>query len=269
MLDFVDYPLNNRWWLEDEFAAVRALRRRGGAARPARDDRHVDSTRAPAASTTTSATWRRRRTCCGANAGPETHETGGSDAALHVGRRAEPQAPVVADQPALAQARSSTAPGSRRPVLVRLNVIRPTAPGDVRCVSTAGRRASRAARDRRRLDEFAVPADARERRRHHADLRRHRRERPQLAPILAAGRGLADSAMKMDRRCPPNYKWRVVAMLWGISFFNYADRQAIFSVFPLLEREMQLTRCSSACSDRRSPGSTGSRPRLPAGSSIA
>jgi MFS family permease len=36
-------------------------------------------------------------------------------------------------------------------------------------------------------------------------------------------------------------KWRVVAMLWCISFFNYADRQAIFSVFPLLEREMQLT----------------------------
>jgi MFS family permease len=39
----------------------------------------------------------------------------------------------------------------------------------------------------------------------------------------------------------PNYKWWVVAMLWLISFFNYADRQAIFSVFPLLEREMDLT----------------------------
>jgi MFS family permease len=39
----------------------------------------------------------------------------------------------------------------------------------------------------------------------------------------------------------PGYKWQVVAMLWGISFFNYADRQAIFSVFPLLEQEMQLT----------------------------
>jgi MFS family permease len=38
-----------------------------------------------------------------------------------------------------------------------------------------------------------------------------------------------------------NYKWWVVAMLWLISFFNYADRQAIFSVFPLLEREMNLT----------------------------
>ena len=38
-----------------------------------------------------------------------------------------------------------------------------------------------------------------------------------------------------------SYKWRVVAMLWCISFFNYADRQAIFSVFPLLEQEMHLT----------------------------
>ncbi len=30
-------------------------------------------------------------------------------------------------------------------------------------------------------------------------------------------------------------------MLWSISFFNYADRQAIFSVFPLLEQEMNLS----------------------------
>jgi MFS family permease len=46
--------------------------------------------------------------------------------------------------------------------------------------------------------------------------------------------------MQYHRRRMP-YKWRVVAMLWCISFFNYADRQAIFSVFPLLEREMHLT----------------------------
>jgi MFS family permease len=38
-----------------------------------------------------------------------------------------------------------------------------------------------------------------------------------------------------------HYKWWVVAMLWLISFFNYADRQAITSVFPLLEQEMHLT----------------------------
>jgi MFS family permease len=47
------------------------------------------------------------------------------------------------------------------------------------------------------------------------------------------------SAMPLEAR--PNYKWSVVAMLWLISFFNYADRQAIFSVFPLLEREMNLS----------------------------
>src|SRR5258706_16253169 len=34
-----------------------------------------------------------------------------------------------------------------------------------------------------------------------------------------------------------NYKWHVVAMLWFVCFFNYADRQAIFSVFPKLKEE--------------------------------
>jgi len=37
-----------------------------------------------------------------------------------------------------------------------------------------------------------------------------------------------------------HYKWYVVAMLWWIAFFNYADRQAIFSVFPLLKKEFVL-----------------------------
>jgi len=40
---------------------------------------------------------------------------------------------------------------------------------------------------------------------------------------------------------PRNYKWSVVGMLWCISLFNYADRQAVFSVFPLLEKELQLS----------------------------
>ena len=35
--------------------------------------------------------------------------------------------------------------------------------------------------------------------------------------------------------------WMVVGMLWLICFFNYADRQAIFSVFPLLKREFNLS----------------------------
>lgn len=38
-----------------------------------------------------------------------------------------------------------------------------------------------------------------------------------------------------------NYRWYVVGMLWCISFFNYADRQALFSVFPLLEKELGLS----------------------------
>jgi MFS family permease len=37
-----------------------------------------------------------------------------------------------------------------------------------------------------------------------------------------------------------HYKWYAVAMLWWIAFFNYADRQAIFSVFPLLKSEFGL-----------------------------
>ena len=37
------------------------------------------------------------------------------------------------------------------------------------------------------------------------------------------------------------YKWVVVGLLWCISFFNYADREAIFSLFPLLQKEMHLT----------------------------
>jgi MFS family permease len=38
-----------------------------------------------------------------------------------------------------------------------------------------------------------------------------------------------------------NYKWFVVGMLWWIAFFNYADRQAVYSVFPLLANEFHLT----------------------------
>jgi len=37
-----------------------------------------------------------------------------------------------------------------------------------------------------------------------------------------------------------NYKWHVIGMLWWIAFFNYADRQAVFSVFPLLAKEFHL-----------------------------
>ena len=37
------------------------------------------------------------------------------------------------------------------------------------------------------------------------------------------------------------YSWVVVLLLWTVCFFSYADRQAFFSVFPLLQKEMALT----------------------------
>jgi MFS family permease len=38
-----------------------------------------------------------------------------------------------------------------------------------------------------------------------------------------------------------SYKWLVVGMLWFVCFFNYADRQAIFAVFPLIKQQLALT----------------------------
>jgi MFS family permease len=40
----------------------------------------------------------------------------------------------------------------------------------------------------------------------------------------------------------PQYKWHLVAILWWISFFNYADRQALSAVSKLLETEMGLSK---------------------------
>jgi MFS family permease len=37
------------------------------------------------------------------------------------------------------------------------------------------------------------------------------------------------------------YRWAVVAMLWCVCLFNYADRQAIFSVFPPIAVELRLS----------------------------
>ncbi|MEO6964968.1 MAG: MFS transporter, partial [Acidobacteriaceae bacterium] len=37
------------------------------------------------------------------------------------------------------------------------------------------------------------------------------------------------------------YRWVVVFFLWCVCFFSYADRQALFSIFPLLEKDMGLT----------------------------
>jgi MFS family permease len=37
------------------------------------------------------------------------------------------------------------------------------------------------------------------------------------------------------------YKWLVVGILWFVCFFNYADRQAIFAVFPLIKQQLGLS----------------------------
>jgi MFS family permease len=39
----------------------------------------------------------------------------------------------------------------------------------------------------------------------------------------------------------PAYPWLAVGLLWFCGFFNYADRQAVFSVFPLLKQEFGLS----------------------------
>ena len=40
---------------------------------------------------------------------------------------------------------------------------------------------------------------------------------------------------------PGTYAWVVIVLLWLVCFFSYADRQALFSVFPLLRAEMGLS----------------------------
>ena len=53
----------------------------------------------------------------------------------------------------------------------------------------------------------------------------------------------SESAATVEALAIPSdrYAWLIVGMLWFICFFNYVDRQAVFSVFPLLQREMHLS----------------------------
>jgi MFS family permease len=49
----------------------------------------------------------------------------------------------------------------------------------------------------------------------------------------------------MGRCCPKRIvrrlnPWLLVALLWVVAVLNYVDRQAIFSVFPLLEAELKV-----------------------------
>ncbi|HZO90108.1 MAG TPA: MFS transporter, partial [Chthonomonadaceae bacterium] len=60
-----------------------------------------------------------------------------------------------------------------------------------------------------------------------------------------APRGQEPSPTTNARPRSPNastYRWAVVGMLWFICFFNYADRLAIFSVFPVLEKKYHFTK---------------------------
>ena len=52
---------------------------------------------------------------------------------------------------------------------------------------------------------------------------------------------MEQSAGEQRRGSSPVYPWVVVGLLWFCGFFNYADRQAVNSVFPLLEKEFHLT----------------------------
>ena len=57
--------------------------------------------------------------------------------------------------------------------------------------------------------------------------------------------GLANlSGVNRGHGTPPAstvYRWVVVVLLWLVCFFSYADRQAFFSIFPLLQKQMRLT----------------------------
>jgi MFS family permease len=53
-------------------------------------------------------------------------------------------------------------------------------------------------------------------------------------------KAVPDRAEPPPNSPPSSYKWWVVFMLWFICFFNYADRQAISSVFPKLKEEFHF-----------------------------
>jgi len=58
---------------------------------------------------------------------------------------------------------------------------------------------------------------------------------PQEKPSLGSTKPV------LSGRLSPNYKWAVVGMLWFICFFNYADRQSISSVVPVIQDEFGFT----------------------------
>lgn len=61
------------------------------------------------------------------------------------------------------------------------------------------------------------------------------------SPVALAGPDSSTRTKDGASAAPAFYPWLVVGLLWFCGFFNYADRQAVNSVFPLLEREFALT----------------------------
>jgi predicted MFS family arabinose efflux permease len=51
----------------------------------------------------------------------------------------------------------------------------------------------------------------------------------------------ADRSPRAALAAPNSGKWLVVALFWCVYFVNQADRQVIFSVFPLLQRDLGLS----------------------------
>jgi predicted MFS family arabinose efflux permease len=56
------------------------------------------------------------------------------------------------------------------------------------------------------------------------------------APTTVAGEDVPKSSLANTHT-----KWITIGLLWFVFLFNYADRQAIFSLFPLIKTEMHLT----------------------------
>jgi MFS family permease len=52
---------------------------------------------------------------------------------------------------------------------------------------------------------------------------------------------VAEKSLRSKLGSRPQYPWLVVGFLWFAGFFNYADRQAVYSVFPLLKSEFGLS----------------------------
>jgi predicted MFS family arabinose efflux permease len=64
---------------------------------------------------------------------------------------------------------------------------------------------------------------------------------PAGSPERAAKATLTGEAVPNSALCNPRTKWITIGLLWFVFLFNYADRQAIFSLFPLIKTEMHLT----------------------------